>query len=152
MLQQDRKLYPAKSKRDDGSLLWDSHQAKLLLRKDVEAMKHKGMKPSTLRKTNDDYNKFSLSEFRQHIYQENRRRRFCNHLNDRREKSKIIHHVKKPVDGNDNTMVERLQALGLNQADTLENVPLGANVMKGMNSRKRTVEESCLPNKKRRIE
>ena len=116
MLRQDLKLFPPKSKRADGTPLWDSHPAKYLLREDVAAMKHTKMKPSQLRLTRDEYKEFGLKEFRQHVYQENRRRRFCNWLNERRQKQKKIHCCKPPVGPNDNTLEERLSALELDEA------------------------------------
>ena len=79
-------------------------------------MKHTKMKPSQLRLTRDEYKEFGLEEFRQHVYQENRRRRFCNWLNERRQKQKKIHCCKPPVGPNDNTLEERLSALELDEA------------------------------------
>lgn len=114
MLQEDRKRFPPKSKKANGTLLWDCHPAKLILREDVAAKKNQQMTPRQLQASNDEYKKLELKEFRPHIYQENRRRRFLNHLNNRREEKKIIHCCKPPVDQNgENPLIARLKSLGL---------------------------------------
>lgn len=108
MWREDLKNYPPKSTDANGKPLWDCHPAKLLLRKDVAERKNKTMKPKQLQASRDEYKDFPLEKFRPHIYQENRRRRFCNYLNDKRVIEKNIHCCKPPVGDNDTTMADRL--------------------------------------------
>lgn len=67
----DRKLFPKKSMTYWGYPRWDTHEAKALLRKDVQQKKQTGMEPKELHQTRDAYNlDFNLGVFRKHIYQE----------------------------------------------------------------------------------
>ena len=65
----DRKLYPV----EEGKLRWPDSRAEKALREDVKAGKHKTMKPQKLQQTNDEYKKWPLEHFRNHIYQEQSR-------------------------------------------------------------------------------
>lgn len=65
----DRKLYPI----DQEKLRWPGSEAEKALRVDVKAGKHKTSKPKELRQTNDEYKKWPLDRFRNHIYQEQMR-------------------------------------------------------------------------------
>ena len=49
---------------------WDLHQAKSLLRKDIQQKLHEKIKPELLRMTRPEYQEFPLNIFRKHIYQE----------------------------------------------------------------------------------
>jgi hypothetical protein len=53
---------------------WDTHAAKKLLKKDIDAEKHKKMKPKELQSTRAEYMEFDLEVFRKHIHQELRDR------------------------------------------------------------------------------
>ncbi|CAJ1929269.1 unnamed protein product [Cylindrotheca closterium] len=155
MWREDRKRFPPVSKKADGSPLWYCHPAKLLLRQDVAEGKHNTMKPEQLQQTKNEYRDFSLTEFRRHIYQENRRRRFINYLNDKRENRKTIHCCKAPVDANDETLTDRLEALGLGETSEEQMDVDGDDViyvLKGEDTRKRQVNsETNPPNKTQKL-
>ena len=85
-LTHDRRLFPRQTANQRGEPVFDLHPAKLLLRADVKAGKHLKMAPRQLQLTNESYQMFELSIFRQHIYQEVRRSKFINYLNERRAK------------------------------------------------------------------
>lgn len=155
MWREDLKRYPPKTKRDDGKPVWNNHPAKDLLKTDVEEGKQKQTKPKDLRQSKDEYKDFLLKEFRGHIYQANRRRRFCNFLNDKREEKKIIHRCKPPVGLNDNTLAERLQAFGIvaEEEDGQEEMDVDGRaqiqyVTKGTDTHKRQINEEPAPSHK----
>lgn len=78
-------LHPPKEKNSKGEPIWENHPAQELLRKDVADMKHKEMKPQALQASRHEYQVFDSKVFRDHIYQEIRRNKFMNYLNDKRE-------------------------------------------------------------------
>lgn len=77
-LQELEILRPRKTHNHRGELVFDVHPAKELLRKDVERMRHQMMKPSELQHTRPEYMEFKPKIFRERIYQEIRRWKFCN--------------------------------------------------------------------------
>jgi hypothetical protein len=85
-LAHDRCLFPRQPVNHRGELVFDLHPAKLLLRADVKAGKHLTMTPRELQLTNVSYKMFEPNIFRQRIYQEVRRSKFVNYLNERRAK------------------------------------------------------------------
>jgi hypothetical protein len=85
-LEHDRRLFPRQTANQRGEPVFDLHPAKLLLRADVVAGKHLRMTPRELRLTNASYQMFEPDIFRQRIYQEVRRTKFINYLNERRAK------------------------------------------------------------------
>ncbi|CAJ1940841.1 unnamed protein product [Cylindrotheca closterium] len=103
------------------------------------------MKPKQLRETREEYKAFTLNVFCQHIYQQVRAKKFNNYLNDERHKHKI--HICKPkVGADDNTLAERLEALGLGPSHFALKTP-------GTGSLKRSPVQLELynPNKKQRV-
>jgi hypothetical protein len=67
-----------------GETVFDLSAAKLLLRADVEDGKHLTMKPLQLQMTRDEYKPYSAKVFKHRIYQEVRRKKFINYLEERR--------------------------------------------------------------------
>ena len=149
MWRKDLKRFPSVSKKPDGTPRWYCHPSKLLLREDVLEGKQTKMKPKQLQQTKSEYQDFELKEFRQHIYQENRRRRFCNYLNHKRENEKNIHCCKPPVDEDDDTMAERLAILQIEEANEEQMDVDGHEVtfVTKQDSRKRVVQQQFTPNK-----
>lgn len=103
LMLEDRKIFPKQSTNEDGMPKWAMHRAKKLLEEDIAAKKHLAMNPRQLRETRTEYREFNLNVFRPHIYQQVRCKKFCNYLNDKREKKKLIHCI-KPVDVNGDIM------------------------------------------------
>jgi hypothetical protein len=81
----DRLLFPRQPTNERGELVFDLHPAKRLLRDDLRNQRHVGLTPKAFRLTRADYQEFDLEVFRQRIYQEIRRGKFVNWLNERRE-------------------------------------------------------------------
>ena len=81
----DLELHPRKSHNHCGELVFAFSEAKKKLKKDVERRKHKTMKPIDLRNTRPEYKVFTLDKFRQRIYQQERREKFENYLEDKRD-------------------------------------------------------------------
>lgn len=67
--------FPRNQMTNRGYPFWDTHEASRLLRRDVEAGTDQTMKPEQLRLTEDKYQEFPLSVFRNHLYQERRRQK-----------------------------------------------------------------------------
>jgi len=88
-LEHDRAIFPRKDRNSRGELVFDLHPAKLLLRQDVQANKHKVMKPKELQRTRAEYLEFDGRKFKERIYQEVRRNKFIHYLNLKREKEGI---------------------------------------------------------------
>lgn len=63
-------IVPKKSVTSRGKLFWSMHSAKDRLAEDTKSGRTKQMKPKELWKSHDDYQDFSLEDFRKHIYQE----------------------------------------------------------------------------------
>jgi hypothetical protein len=69
-LDHDRALYPI----DNSKLRWPGSAAESALKCDVDEGKQKTMTPAQLRDTNEAYKEWPLNRFRDHIYQEERKR------------------------------------------------------------------------------
>lgn len=79
-LQHDRVLNPAPAPRP-------SDQITALLRQDIAVNhSHEGLTPSQFRNTREEYKIMSLKKFKEKLYQEIRRVKFCNYLQKKREK------------------------------------------------------------------
>jgi hypothetical protein len=83
-LMHDRRLFPRQMENCRGEPVFDLSAAKMLLRGDVEAGKHLTMTPLQLQQTRTEYRPFSASIFKHRIYQEVRRNKFINYLEQRR--------------------------------------------------------------------
>jgi hypothetical protein len=76
-LAHDRKIYPKAASNHRGEPRWEGSEAERLLRKDMDEGKHNQMRPELLYYTRKDYHEnYPLKVFREHIYQEERRRKF----------------------------------------------------------------------------
>lgn len=95
-LMHDRSLFPRKLKNARGELVFDLHPAKDILREDVAAKKHVGIKPEVLWRSHPEYGEFDKDVFRGHLYQEIRRVKFINFLQMRREEEKELLRCKPP--------------------------------------------------------
>jgi hypothetical protein len=72
----DETIHPKKLKNHRGELRWEGSMAQQLLRLDMDDGKHQIMKPENLYNSRFEYlEQCSLGTFREHIYQEMRRRR-----------------------------------------------------------------------------
>ena len=70
-----------------GEPVLSQHPAHHLLREDVKHKKHEGMPPSSFQMTRPEYMHFKPRIFKERIYQEVRREKFINHLEqDRAQK------------------------------------------------------------------
>ena len=87
-LDHDRRLFPRQTENNRGEPVFDLSAAKLLLRADIAEGKHHRMTPSQLQMTRVEYQPFSAVKFKHRIYQEVRRVKFINYLNERREQGK----------------------------------------------------------------
>ena len=83
-LAHDRRLFPRQTENHRGEPVFDLSAAKLLLRADVEEGKHNQLTPSQLQASRLEYHPFNAKKFKHHIYQEVRRQKFINYLNQRR--------------------------------------------------------------------
>ena len=83
-LAHDRGLFPRQTENHRGEPVFDLSAAKLLLRADVEEGKHLQMTPSQLQLYRVEYEPFDPRKFAHRIYQEVRRKKFINYLNQRR--------------------------------------------------------------------
>jgi hypothetical protein len=74
----DRKLYPVVTHTCNlqGLLRWGGSRADKLLRQDITDGRHHNMAPKDLYNLREEYQKFTLDRFREHIHQEVRRRKF----------------------------------------------------------------------------
>ena len=61
---------PRQSVTSRGKLFWDNHAANNRLIEDIKSGKASKLKPKELWESHDDYQDFSLEDFRKHIYQE----------------------------------------------------------------------------------
>lgn len=89
-LDHDRLLFPRKDKKTDGKPVFDLHPAKLILRELVKHNNHAGKTPTEIRNMHDEFQAFDLAEFKRRIYQEIRRKKFLNYLNERRRQGHFI--------------------------------------------------------------
>jgi hypothetical protein len=89
-LMHDRLMFPRQMENCRGEPVFDLSAAKLLLRADVADGKHLTMKPLQLKLTRDEYKPYSTKVFKHRIYQEVRREKFINYLEQRRA---LLHRV-----------------------------------------------------------
>ncbi len=83
-LAHDRSLFPRQTENHRGEPVFDLSAAKLFLRADVAEGKHHQLTPSQLQQSRVEYHPFSAKNFKYRIYQEVRRQKFVNYLNQRR--------------------------------------------------------------------
>ncbi|CAJ1951065.1 unnamed protein product [Cylindrotheca closterium] len=159
MWRRDLLRYPPKTTNSEGAPLWNPHKANKLLRQDVGELRQKKehMTPKKLQATRDEYKEFPLKIFRQHMYQEIRRCKFCNHLHDRREAKKIIHICKPAVGATDDTLTDRLKELGIHdpeeeeeEEEELEMEDDEKHTAEQTGNRKRKIAENNRPSKKQK--
>ena len=79
-----RRFHPAAMHNSRGEPEFDQSDAKLLLREDVKEGKHKQMSGKDLWNSRNEFRAFPWEVFRRRIIQEDRRRKFCNFLEDKR--------------------------------------------------------------------
>ena len=79
-LAHDRLLYPRETHNNRGEPVFSSSAAQRLLRQDVNDKKHDGMTPLSFQHTRPEYIHFNPKIFKGRIYQEVRRQKFINHL------------------------------------------------------------------------
>ena len=83
-LAHDRQIYPKTANNHRGEPRWEGSETEQLLRLDIDASRHKAMSPQQLYQSRKEYyDNYSLSVFRQHIYQEEKRRKFLAHFGSR---------------------------------------------------------------------
>jgi hypothetical protein len=75
-LSHDRRIYPKERTDKTGKVRWEGSEAERLLRLDIDAGKHETMAPKLLYAERREYQEFPLKVFRNHIYQEQRTRKF----------------------------------------------------------------------------
>jgi hypothetical protein len=80
LYQRDKLMHDRQDRNNRGELVFDLHPAKLLLREDVENGEHKKMTPSDFQATHLEYKLFKPKKFKEHIYQEVRRKKYLFHL------------------------------------------------------------------------
>jgi hypothetical protein len=85
-LAHDRLLFPRQMENCRGEPVFDLSTAKLFLRADVGDGKHLTMKPLQLQMTRDEYKPYTHTVFKHRIYQEVRRVKFINYLQERRDR------------------------------------------------------------------
>ena len=83
-LAHDRGLFPRQTENNRGEIVFDLSPAKELLRADVAEGKHNRMTPSQLQHSRVEYHPFDSKKFKHRIYQEVRRVKFLNYLNQKR--------------------------------------------------------------------
>ena len=84
----DRQFFPRELRNHHNELVFDLHPAKQLLRSDIKQGHHLGKKPKEVWESRLVYQDFPLAIFRSRIYQEIRRTKFINWLNEQRELGK----------------------------------------------------------------
>jgi len=89
-LHRDRQLFPMKTTNRNGEPLFYLTEAAKLLREDIERDLHAGLTPSQFRATREEYSVqncgLTLSKFKQRIYQEIRFRKYCNYIEQERDR------------------------------------------------------------------
>jgi len=83
-LAHDRLLFPRQAVNNRGEPVFDTSDAKLLLRADVKEGKHNEMTPAELQSDRVEYHPFNARKFKHRIYQEVRRVKFINWLEQKR--------------------------------------------------------------------
>jgi hypothetical protein len=72
----DRNLFPIMTRNGQGLLRWGGSNSEKLLRQDINDGRNRTMTPKQLHNSREEYQKFALDRFREHIHQEVRRRKF----------------------------------------------------------------------------
>lgn len=75
-LMHDLQLHPQATHNSNGIPRWEGSDAERLLKDDITNGLHTQMTPLALYTTRAEYQLFTLDQFRGHIYQENKRRKF----------------------------------------------------------------------------
>jgi hypothetical protein len=84
----DRGIFPRQTRNHRGEPVFDVSNAKMLLRGDVADGKHLTMKPAQLQQSRREYHPFKQRKFKERIYQEVRRVKFLNYLEQKRANKK----------------------------------------------------------------
>jgi hypothetical protein len=83
-LAHDRRLFPRQAENNRGEPVFDLSDAKLLLRADVKEGKHISNTPAELQHSRVEYHPFNPKKFKERIFQELRRVKFINWLEQKR--------------------------------------------------------------------
>lgn len=83
-LAHDRKIHPRNKQKQNGQLVFDLSNAKLLLRRDVCLGKHKKMSLESFHQSRREYLAFDRQVFRFRVYQEVQRMKFLRYLDMKR--------------------------------------------------------------------
>jgi hypothetical protein len=83
-LEHDRGIFPRQTRNHRGEPVFDVSNAKMLLRGDVADGKHLTMQPALLQQSRREYHPFKPRKFKERIYQEVRRVKFLNYLEQKR--------------------------------------------------------------------
>jgi hypothetical protein len=83
-LQHDRNLFPKNATNQRGEPRWSGSDAERLLKLDMDQGYHTIMRPQLLWESCDEYQIFSLTVFRKHIYQEERSRKFHSYISSKK--------------------------------------------------------------------
>jgi hypothetical protein len=75
-LMRDQQLRPQATHNSNGVLRWEGSDAERLLKDDMSNGVHTQMAPQAMYNTRAEYQLFTLDQFRGHIYQESKRRKF----------------------------------------------------------------------------
>ena len=97
-MREDRKLRPRQTHNQRGEPVFDMDYAKHVLREDVKNNVHLKMKPKELWGSKTPYQKFKPDIFRQRIYQEVRRNKMINHMENKRTKRRQQFKTQKEQD------------------------------------------------------
>lgn len=82
-LAHDRNLFPMPTHNHRGEPRWPDSIAEKWLAKDMDVGKHDQLKPSDLHQSQIEYQAYPLAIFRQHIYQEVKKRKFISYLKNK---------------------------------------------------------------------
>ena len=86
-LAHDRRIHPKPAFNHRGEPRWEGSDAERYLCQDMDAGKHENMTPMELHASRKEYrDDYPLGVFRQHIYQEKRRRKFAYYLKVKQQK------------------------------------------------------------------
>jgi len=82
----DRQLFPIDDMSAFGKRRWEGSDAERLLKVDMDNGLHESTKPEDLCNSRPEYKEFTLKEFRGHIHQETKTKKFHRYLKDKSEK------------------------------------------------------------------
>lgn len=87
--EKDRRLFPIKTLSEGGNRRWRDSDAQRFLKQDMDDGKHCLMAPKLLYKTRAAYyDFFPLKQFREHIHQEIRKRKFVAYVKEKADRKK----------------------------------------------------------------